>query len=221
MQAMNTTVPAPAASPAAWRHLLQRAGADMALAAALLAQLQAHYAAPGRAYHHLGHVGHVLYVVAALAGHCPQPVAVRLAAWFHDAIYVPGAGDNEARSAKLAEDWIARLQLPLSLCDEVPRLIGLTTGHDAPASDANGAVLLDADLAVLGLPPALYDAYARAIRREYAHIGDGAYRAGRTQVLRRFLARDTLFRTAPMVARYETRARLNLAREIDALRAER
>jgi predicted metal-dependent HD superfamily phosphohydrolase len=199
---------------------MQRAGADMTLAALLFTELEVHYAAPGRAYHHLGHVGHVLYVVAALAGHCAQPVAVRLAAWFHDAIYRPGAGDNEARSAELARDWLVRLQLPPLLCEEVPRLIRLTAAHDAPAGDANGAVLLDADLSVLGLPPALYDAYARAIRQEYSHASDRAYRAGRALVLRRFLARHTLYRTTPMVERYETRARRNLTRELDALQAE-
>lgn len=209
-----------AASAIAWRLLLQRAGADTALAAELYARLVVHYSSPGRAYHDLGHIGHVLSVVAALAGYCRQPLAVRLAAWLHDIVYVPGAADNEEQSALLAQAWLAQLRLPASLCDETARLIRLTAAHDALPGDANAAVLLDADLAILGAPAAGYDAYARAIRREFAHVADSAFRAGRARVLDRFLARPAIYRTPPMRAAYEARARRNLARELAALQGD-
>ena len=209
------------ASAIAWRLLLQRAGADPTLGPDLFARLHSYYSSPGRAYHHLGHVGHVLLVVSALAGYCPQPVAVRLAAWLHDAVYLPGTGDNEEQSAVLAQKWLTELQLPYLLCEETPRLIRLTATHDALPSDANAAVLLDADLAILGAPPSSYDAYARAIRREFAHVEQSAYRSGRAQLLARFLARPTIYRTPPLRALYEAPARSNLARELAALQRKK
>jgi predicted metal-dependent HD superfamily phosphohydrolase len=208
------------ASAVAWRLLLQRAGADPVVAPEYFMKLEAHYSSTGRHYHDLGHIGRVLAFVSALAGHSPQPVAVRLAAWLHDVIYVPAAGDNEEQSALLAQEWLSELQLSSTLCKEVVRLIRLTASHDAPSGDGNAAVLLDADLAILGTPPPSYDDYARAIRREFAHVADSAYRAGRVQVLARFLARPTIYRTPPMRAWYEARARRNLAREIAALQGK-
>lgn len=214
---MNAISPRNVASRQAWQRLLQSCGAPASAAAGLYDELAARYAAAGRFYHTLAHVSHVLHVTAALAGYAQQSDAVRLAAWLHDLVYEAGAGDNEARSAALAGEWLRTLGLSVGLRDEVTRLILLTATHQTEATDGNGAVLLDADLAVLGAPPAAYEAYARAIRREYAHVDDETYRTGRARVLRRFLARPALYYTHPMQAGYEAQARENLARELDRL----
>ena len=72
---------------------------------------------------------------------------------------------------------------------------GPTAAHGAPADD-DTAVLLDADLAVLGSDPAAYQAYVTGVRAEYAHVDAPGWRAGRGQVLRDLLARDPLYATA-------------------------
>src|SRR5262245_25290518 len=83
-----------------------------AIPAPLWREVDAAYATPGRAYHTIAHVREVLRRcedVAALGGPGWQhPDEVLLAALFHDAVYVPGAKDNEARSAELARDAAAR-----------------------------------------------------------------------------------------------------------------
>lgn len=214
---MSANSPHNVASRQAWQRLLLRCGAPASEAAGLYDELAARYDAPGRFYHTLGHISHVLYVAAALAGYAQQSDAVRLAAWLHDLVYEAGAGDNEARSAALADEWLRRVGIGVGLRDEVTRLILLTVTHQTETTDGNGAVLLDADLAVLGAPPAAYDAYARAIRREYAHVDEATYRAGRARVLRRFLARPTFYYTHPMQAGYEAQARENVARELNRL----
>ena len=77
----------------------------------------------------------------------------------------------------------------------------LTAGLDDPApDDANGAVLCDADLAVLAGPPDAYAAYASAVREEYAHLSDAEFTAGRIAVLEHLLGLPTLYRT-PEAAR--------------------
>ncbi|MEZ5257457.1 MAG: hypothetical protein R2705_11360 [Ilumatobacteraceae bacterium] len=89
-----------------------------------------------------------------------------------------------------------------------------TCTHDA--TTPAGAVLLDADLAILGADPATYETYVRLVRREYAHLDAAAWRRGRLAVLESFLARPVLFHTA-WGRRRDRRARGNLGAERRAL----
>jgi predicted metal-dependent HD superfamily phosphohydrolase len=172
------------------------------------------YAEPSRHYHTLAHIASVLEVIDRLVSHAPP--ALVLAAWYHDAVYDSRAGDNEERSAELARHALAG-RVGDGVCDEVARLILLTTSHTASADDHVGQVLLDADLAVLGAERDIYDAYARAIRQEYAWVNEPDYRTGRRRVLQRFLGRPVIYFTRAMRAQAEGQARANLAREIAAL----
>jgi predicted metal-dependent HD superfamily phosphohydrolase len=155
--------------------------------------------------------------VDELAHRAENPDATRLAAWFHDAVYVPGAGDNEAQSAAFAADQLGALALAPALIREVERLIRLTGEHRAAAGDGNGQVLVDADLAILGAPPAAYVAYARAIRQEYAFVEPERYRRERIRILRRFLARPHIYYNPAWQQEREPQARQNLRAEIASL----
>ena len=157
--------------------------------------------------------------VDLLAAEADRPDAVRLAAWFHDAVYDPTAADNEERSAQLAETTLTRLRLAPDLVDEVARLVRLTATHDVADDDRDGAVLCDADLAVLASDDLRYSAYVEGVRREYAHVDDDAFAAGRAAVLRRLLDRPALFRTAHGRSAWEQRARANVTAELARLRA--
>ena len=90
----------------------------------------------------------------------------------------------------------------------------LTAGHEVAAGDANGAVLADADLAILGADADRYARYAADVRAEYAHVADDAWRAGRSAVLRRFLDRPRLYVTDRAHAALDASARRNLAAEL-------
>lgn len=173
---------------------------------------------PHRRYHSVVHVARVLQAVDELvAVHgVPDADVVRAAAIFHDAIYDPTASDNERRSAELAEAALVRNSWSPERAAEVARLVMATAGH--MADDPGAQVLLDADLAVLGAEPAVYDAYVRGVRIEYGHVGDEQWRIGRAGVLRSFLDRDRIYRTATMSARAEHRARANLSAELASLR---
>jgi predicted metal-dependent HD superfamily phosphohydrolase len=87
---------------------------------------------------------------------------------------------------------------------------------DADA-DADAAILMDADLAVLGDEPAVYQAYVNGVRAEYAHVSDHEWRLGRSAVLRSLLARDPLFLTTAMRDERERRARANITAELAGL----
>src|SRR5690242_20725665 len=109
----------------------------------------------------------MLKTVDVLSDHCRDRGAVRLAAWYHDAVYDSHATDNEERSADMARSALSRLRVPGDRVESVARLILATKTHQTDG-DPDAAVLLDADLAILGSEPEQYDRYAKAIRREYA-----------------------------------------------------
>lgn len=176
-------------------------------------ELRRRYAEPHRAYHNLTHLAHTLDVAHSLAAYADDFTAVVIALWFHDAIYDPQAhaGQNERESAELAARALTALGWPPASITLIYELILLTQTHEPDT--AVGRVVVDADLAILAAEPAQYDAYAQAIRREYAWVPEEAYRGGRTAVLRRFLARPHLFHTPPWQKK-EALARTNLEREL-------
>jgi predicted metal-dependent HD superfamily phosphohydrolase len=178
------------------------------------ADLLRRYAEPHRRYHTTEHLAAVLDHVDELLREADDADAVRLAAWFHDAVYDPSRGDNEERSAVLAERMLAETDLPAGTIAEVARLVRLTTTHDPAEGDRNGAVLSDADLAILAAPPDGYAAYAAAVREEYAAVPDEVFRQSRADVLRSLLDLPALFRTAPGRERWEEAARHNLRTEL-------
>jgi predicted metal-dependent HD superfamily phosphohydrolase len=171
---------------------------------------------PHRRYHDLAHLAAVLGTVDRLADDAPDPDAVRLAAWYHDVIYDPHRNDNEAVSAGRARAGLRGL-VPDERIAEVERLVLLTTGHDVDPGDANGAVLCDADLAVLASPPEAYAAYASAVREEYRHVPDELFTAGRIAVLEQLLALPRLYRLPAVAESWEARARANMAAELSLL----
>lgn len=183
----------------------------------LLADLAMRYAEPHRHYHTLDHIGALL---ALLAQHRPlahDTHAIAAAICFHDAVYDTHRQDNEARSAELARTELARLGWHEPATDKVVALVLATQHHDAALADADAQLFLDFDLSILAADPALYDAYAAAVRREYAWVPERAYAQGRSAVLQGFLAREHIFRTPALHALWDAPARANLARELSAL----
>jgi predicted metal-dependent HD superfamily phosphohydrolase len=177
--------------------------------------LLARYREPHRRYHTVEHLRELLALVDELAAEADDPVAVELAAWYHDAVHDPvaPAGSSEARSADLAVEELTALGRPPSLVEEVRRLVLLTAQHIVEPGDGNGAVLADADLAILGAAPERYDRYAADVAAEYAHLGPEAWAAGRAAVLDALAARHRLFHTDLGRERFEAAARTNIARE--------
>jgi predicted metal-dependent HD superfamily phosphohydrolase len=103
--------------------------------------------------------------------------------------------------------------LAAATVDEVARLIRLTSTHTTDAGDGLGALVLDADLSVLGTAPGRYHVYARDVRLEYPQFSDAEFAFGRLRVLERLLNLDTLYRTPAAQQRWLTSAHANLTSE--------
>src|ERR1700709_1655456 len=176
-------------------------------------QLAAAYAAPGRHYHNLTHIEDCLSALARVDNlSAAEREVLSEAIWWHDAVYDATRADNEELSARLAEQNVRE-----DLRVDVGRLIRLTKPHDVEPHDRLGAILISIDLSILGAEPARYDAYAAAIRREYAHVADSDYRAGRGEGLGHFAARPFIFPDADFAEAYDRQARENFARELASL----
>ena len=198
---------------ASWTDALG-AGPDVVAAGQ---DLLARWDEPHRRYHDRRHLAEVLAALRELKPGA-RPVEVVCAAWLHDAVH-DGRDDDEERSAVLAGQVLRGLGVARPVVDEVARLVRLTLTHDPRPGDATGALLSDADLAVLAAGPERYARYAADVRAEYAHVGDDAFRSGRTAVLRSLLDLPRLYATDEGRRRWEDAARRNLEDEISRLAA--
>jgi predicted metal-dependent HD superfamily phosphohydrolase len=185
----------------------------------LLPDLEQRYGEPHRAYHGVDHIAALaeLFEEVRRGPGWHRPVEVALAILYHDAIYVPGRGDNEARSARLAREALREHWLDI---DRVEQLVLATATHcrDVDAlRDEDLAMFLDADMSILGAPAAIYDAYVAGVRFEYASVSPELFAAGRRAFLESLLARPTIFHSRFFIARCETQAHANMARELVTL----
>jgi predicted metal-dependent HD superfamily phosphohydrolase len=198
--------------------------ADQDAVAAVGADLLRRLGEPHRRYHTSRHLSEMFAALDELeAGGAVdrrEAALARVAAWFHDAVYDPAAapGANEADSAGLAVQRLRELGAAEPDVETVRRLVLATERHEVPGAPGLGAAFHDADLWILSADVERFDGYCAEVRAEYAAVPDDAYAAGRTAVLRPFLARDTVYATAHAQRTWDERARLNLARELSRLR---
>lgn len=198
-----------------WELLGIAGTASIAAGGAALDELCRRYEEPHRHYHDLDHILDCLRQAARSRHVQARPGLVDLALWYHDVVYDPRRGDNEAKSADCAAaalgDWLDAADLAA-----VKDMI-LDTRHDEAPRSADGAIVRDIDLSILGRSPERFRAYDEAIRREYAWVPVNLYRQRRAQLLQSFLDRPQIFVSRFFLERYEYRARANLAEALKEL----
>jgi predicted metal-dependent HD superfamily phosphohydrolase len=197
-----------------WHALVTTCGVDPTRARPAYRKLVAAYGEPHRAYHNLTHLVHFFQELDAIP---LRDSAVEWATWYHDAIYEPGAPDNEVRSAELAGAAMTELRMDARLTRRVMQLIEATSTHGASGDDTTMSLFLDADMAILGTEPSRYAAYADAIRTEHRHIPSFLYWRGRKALLKGMLDRPVIYITEYFQDRYERQARANMASELEKL----
>jgi predicted metal-dependent HD superfamily phosphohydrolase len=161
----------------------------------------------GRHYHTLTHLDACLAELDGARDLAVRPAEVELALWFHDAIYRSWRRDNEEQSAA----WAMRAfrAAPTDTAERIRQMIMATRFHDEGLT-GDAALVLDIDLSILGAPPAAYQRFERAIRREYWWVPRARYAASRSKILARFLERRAIYSHDTFYQRYEQTARANL-----------
>ncbi|MEM9906983.1 MAG: hypothetical protein AAF921_18360 [Cyanobacteria bacterium P01_D01_bin.44] len=228
---------------ARWQRLMQQSGASDNLDT--FEQLMSAYDEPHRFYHTAEHIAACLQAFDRVRDLAKFPAEVELALWFHDAVYDVRSSTNELDSAQWAVQFLKNAGgqsrawweepstqdggdgedegdggvdflaiSPQRVYDHV-----LATAHLVSSADLSGdsALVVNTDLTILGLPPAIYDQFEANIRREYQHVPIDRYRQKRREVLEYFLQQPEIFSIAYFRDRYEAVARRNLAGAIAAL----
>ena len=185
------------------------------------------YGGMQRHYHNLDHLVHGLTEIKAWAGRVGAGASdidtLRKAYWFHDAVY--GEASNALHGAVSDEEASAQLWLASGLdADDrgVTELIRATDHFQATQIEHPWKqVMLGSDLAILGQDEEIYDAYADAIRLEYAYVPEDEYRAKRRGALEHLCGKaenGELYADPYFAERYGEDALANMRREIERLR---
>lgn len=181
-------------------------------------RVRAAYATPERHYHDERHLDECLRALTNV--HCLSEREARLLRWailWHDAIYEPGLPGNEERSAELAQRELSNCGVDEIDAMEVGRLIRLTERHRAAGDDRIGALMVSIDLSILGSDPLRYRQYVEDVRKEYAHVPDELWQAGRAAVLKRLIDTEPLFADEGFRSALEKQAHENIRWELKTL----
>jgi predicted metal-dependent HD superfamily phosphohydrolase len=132
------------------------------------------YSEPHRRYHTTKHLLHVLTMIDRLADD-HDIFLVRLAAWFHDAVYAIPAGQvsNEEASARLALRELSRVGLEQEDLNQVARLVRLTETH-VPGPRDPEANCCATRILPSGIDPSLCRLRGRRTR-EYAQLPEESF----------------------------------------------
>ncbi|UTW56703.1 hypothetical protein [Kordiimonas sp. SCSIO 12610] len=193
----------------AWKNHI----GDSSLALDIFSDLFDAYSSPSRHYHGLRHIEAMLEDLERAKQLTTNNF---LATWFHDAVYIAGAPDNEKKSADWAADSMAALDIHIADIKIVHKRI-LATKEHKPLGDLESDSFLDADMTILGTPPDVYARYASNVRKEFAFVPDEMFAKGRSDFIRTTLNTPRIYYTHHFYDRYEAQARKNLQAELTRL----
>lgn len=174
------------------------------------------YSEPHRVYHTLEHVRDCLLLYHKTMHLTEYPIAIEVAAWFHDFVYDPLADDNQKKSAERCLEWLKMGPEDLALWDEVQGLI-LATGHREAPETNDQQIIADIDLSILGAESGIYWSYAEDVREECEAIPDERYIQRRIEMLKGLLARDTVYWNPIFVDAFGLFAEENILAELEQL----
>lgn len=147
------------------------------------------YSEPHRYYHTINHIDEInikineLYASGAINNH--EKTILTLVAYFHDIVYEPYNGDNEAQSAELFKTMTNKLPIDLSADDKelVTKLIIDTANFSLNKSKLSRMFFeLDTNILKSDNLLQLLD-YEKAIFKEYQHVSISEYKQKRVAFL--------------------------------------
>lgn len=187
--------------------------------------LQEAYGEPGRVYHNTEHLLMLLRLFARLRDFAQDPLAVKAAIFFHDAIYhipqdaeYPLPQDNESRSVQLMRAQAINPHHPSLVRAEA--CIMATVNHTT-SQDRDVCLLHDIDLYVLAASRQRFIRFEQQIHREYSVYPLPLYTAGRMRILRGFLEQRSIYAIEALEKLWGEKARANLNWAINELSAGR
>jgi pantetheine-phosphate adenylyltransferase len=170
---------------------------------------------PQRYYHNPQHIKELLALITAMTNDVPksynEDFIIKMAVWFHDAVYDPKAKDNEEQSQKLWQDFAMKANVDNQIVQWVSDIIIATKNHTLAPKSKLTDLFLDMDLAILGSTEARFAEYDKQIRKEYSFVPEDIYVKERAKILNLFLNTPDLFRTNYGKATWNAQAVKNLS----------
>lgn len=178
------------------------------------------YHEPQRRYHNFDHIVYGIGVIKdsvfSTGTSLNSPEAIILAYVYHDVVYIPGARDNEERSADFMRRHLRSLSVPEDFIRRIARYIMCTKHNGKPIREIDARIVVDVDLAQLGASFERFKTNTVNIAFEYAKVGVTAeqYAVGRKKFFESMLARPQIYQTPQFREKLERKARWNLNRAI-------
>ncbi|MEN9604815.1 MAG: hypothetical protein RJB39_500 [Candidatus Parcubacteria bacterium] len=179
------------------------------------------YGAPYRKYHNLAHVAQVLRWLEMRESVYPDIrvnyAALKLAAFYHDVVFVVGARDNEEKSAEYAARDLRAMHVPEKHIAQVVMDI-MDTRHMDPPATHEGKLMVDADLYGLA---GMFERVRADTLELLAESGapKDKFMTGSAAFLTSLMLRESIYRS-PHTEAEESAARRNLARLIPFMREQ-
>jgi predicted metal-dependent HD superfamily phosphohydrolase len=199
-----------------WIELASKYSNDAELISQLWNEIESCYSSQARYYHNLLHLEYMFDKIYSCKLLISDLNAISFSIFYHDIVYNAQQPDNEEKSAELAMKRLEKLGVPENIAESCCLQILATKAH-AQNTDVDTAILLDADLAILGDTPEVYMQYTSNIRKEYSIYTDEVYNKGRLKVLQHFLEMDRIFKTSFFFDSLELPSRENLKQEQSVL----
>lgn len=189
------------------------------------------YCASHRHYHTMTHIENMLdkidemFNIYKFEDRPEKKFALYCDAYFHDIVYnpqTPSKFSDEDFSAQFAVDSLKEIGITsVHTLERVFELIHITKVHqvdeDLFTDNTMQAIMIDADMSIMGAHREDYLYYAKNIALEYSFVEEKQFRQGRTKFLHDIASRDAIFNTEYMRQVYESDARLNIRTELAAL----
>lgn len=171
------------------------------------------YSEAKRQYHTIAHLEAMISNLNEVKENIEDWDTTLFAVFYHDVIYKASSSSNEADSAKLAMERLSTIAYPANKIAKCANMI-LATKQHLISEDNDTNFLLDADLAILGTSEEEYQKYKDQIREEYSVYPDFMYNSGRRKTMQQFLNRDTIYKTAYFINKFNHQAKTNIEREL-------
>lgn len=174
--------------------------------------LEKAYSSKSRQYHNLNHIEAMIKSFEEHKEQLKFPNEVLYSIFYHDIVYKTTRKDNEEKSADFAIKILPKNTTLNNVL--IYDMICATQLHQKnDINDINW--LIDFDLKILASDWNTYEAYCQQIRKEYKIYPDLLYKPGRKKALQHFLENDFIFQTETFRTKYETKARVNIQKEIN------
>jgi predicted metal-dependent HD superfamily phosphohydrolase len=176
-----------------------------------MVNLIAAYQQPWRHYHTLQHLNECLTLFESCRDLAEFPDEIEAALWFHDAVYnIPVEQCyNELQSMKWATIELTAAHFNYDSINRIQQLI-LITCHKFLPKTPDQKLIKDIDLAILGAPRGRFIEYEAQIKREYKLVPNTIFYKNRQEILKGFLAQDSIYNTPRLYQSLESKARKNL-----------